>query len=86
MSLSVKITGEPTPRVTWTRDCVDTRNIDGTSQNDSGDILDIEAVTEETEGKYTVTATNTAGRATKSVQVQMVNNEQVFAAHKKFEK
>ena len=86
VSLSVKITGEPTPRVTWTRDCVDSRNIDGTSQNDSGDILDIEAVTEETEGKYTVTATNTAGRATKSVQVQMVNNEQVFAAHKKFEK
>ena len=86
VSLSVKITGEPAPRVTWTRDCVDTRNIDGTSQNDSGDILDIEAVTEETEGKYTVTATNTAGRATKSVQVQMVNNEQVFAAYKKFEK
>ena len=84
--LSVKITGEPAPRVTWTKDCVDIDNIDGASENEAGDILDIEAVTEETEGKYTVTASNTAGRTNKSVQVQMVKNEQVYDAYKKFEK
>ena len=86
--LSVKITGEPAPKVSWTRDLVNTCDIAGTSctVEDTGSSLDIEAVTEDTEGKYTVTATNTAGRATKSIQVQLVDNEQVYDAYKKFEK
>ena len=43
-------------------------------------------MTAATQGKYTVTAANTAGRTTKSVQVQMVDNQQVYDAYRQFEK
>ena len=44
------------------------------------------AATETTAGKYTVTAVNSAGRATKSILVQLVENQEVYNAYQKFTK
>ena len=87
--LTVQVSGEPAPRVSWQRDCVSVENYTQLSAHEDSNgacHLDIEAVTEETEGKYTITAANTAGRTTKSIQVQMIENLQVYEAYKKFEK
>ena len=54
--------------------------------DEMGHHLDIQDVNEDTEGKYTVTAANTAGRTTKSVQVQMIENLEVFEAYKSYSK
>ena len=87
--LTVQVLGEPAPKVSWQRDCVSVDTFsDVSAHEDNNGVchVDIDAVTEETEGKYTITAANTAGRTTKSIQVQMVDNQQVFEAYKKFEK
>ena len=87
--LSVQISGEPAPSLTWTKDLADAASLPGlsTGRSDTGAAhLDIEAVSPATQGKYTVTAANTAGRTTKSVQVQMVDNQQVYDAYRQFEK
>ena len=57
-----------------------------TLTDETGHHLDILDVNEESEGKYTVAAANTAGRTTKSVQVQMIDNMEVFEAYKSFSK
>ena len=51
-----------------------------------GSHLDITEVSQQSDGKYTVTAVNTAGRTTKSVQVQMIEDVEVFEAYKSFNK
>ena len=48
--------------------------------------LEIEKVDASTTGKYTISASNLAGKANKSVQVQAVENQQVFEAYTKFRK
>merc|ERR1719219_1647944 len=86
--LSVQVSGEPKPKVSWQKDCCDVSSAEGVTALDDemGHHLDILDVNEESEGKYTVTAANTAGRTTKSVQVQMIDNLEVFEAYKSFSK
>ena len=74
--------------MSWQKDCCDVYSTEGVTALDDemGHHLDILDVNEESEGKYTVTAANTAGRTTKSVQVQMIDNLEVFEAYKSFSK
>ena len=74
--------------MSWQKDCCDVSSTEGVSAltDETGHHLDILEVNEESEGKYTVTAANTAGRTTKSVQVQMIENLEVFEAYKSFSK
>ena len=55
-------------------------------EDDMGSHVEISTVNTETVGKYTVTAANLAGRTTKSVLVQSVDNVEVYEAYRKFKK
>ena len=54
--------------------------------DEMGSHLDIQEVSEDSDGKYTVAAANTAGRTTKAIQVQTIDNVEVFEAYKSFSK
>ena len=76
------------PKVTWQKDSVDALSIPGVTvyEDDMGSHVEISVINDETTGKYTVTAANLAGRTTKSVLVQSVENTEVYEAYKKFKK
>merc|ERR1712013_52308 len=88
LKLSIQVAGEPAPKVTWQKDSVDATLIPRVTvvEDDMGSHVEINTVNTETVGKYTVTAANLAGRTTKSVLVQSVDNLAVYDAYKKFKK
>merc|ERR1711892_1245807 len=88
VKLSIQVSGEPMPKVTWRKDSVDALSIPGVTvyEDDMGSHVEISVINDETTGKYTVTAANLAGRTTKSVIVQSVENTEVYEAYKKFKK
>jgi len=88
LRLSIQVSGEPAPKVTWQKDSVDALSVPEVSvyEDDMGSHAEISAVNTNTTGKYTVTAANLAGRTTKSVLVQSVENIEVYDAYIKFKK
>ena len=88
LRLAVQVAGEPRPHVTWQRDGQDVGALEGVGVYcDSGEsVLEISSVTSASVGKYTVTASNLAGRTSKAVLVQAVQDVQVFEAYSQFRK
>ena len=84
----MKVSGEPAPKVTWQKDSIDATLIPGVTvlEDDMGSHVEISTINTDTTGKYTVTAANLAGRTTKAVLVQSVENIEVYDAYKKFKK
>ena len=88
LRLAVQVSGEPRPKVSWMKDGREvTESHELTVTNESqGSVLEISSIDATNVGKYMVTAANLAGRTTKAVQVQAVENRQVFEGYTKFRK
>ena len=74
--------------MSWQKDSLDVTLIPGVTvvEDDMGSHVEISSINADTVGKYTATAANLAGRTTKSVLVQSVENIEVYDAYKKFKK
>ena len=86
--INLQVSGEPKPKVSWQKDCTDVCETEGTTvlTDDLGSHLEIQELSHGLDGKFTVTAANPAGRTTKSFQVQMIEDVDVFEAYKSFSK
>ena len=88
MKTSLQVSGEPKPKVSWQKDCSEVFESEEARvlTDDLGHHLEILHVGHQSDGKFTVSAANPAGRTTKSFQVQMIEDVEVFEAYKSFSK
>ena len=88
LKLTLQTAGEPKPNVKWTRnsDSFDDEEGYNVYEDDMGCHIEMSGLTADFSGKYTLTAVNLAGRATKSVMVQVLNDEKIYEAYKQFKR
>ena len=88
LRLAVSVSGEPSPSVKWMRDNEDINTLEGYNvyQDEIGCYVEISNIDSSYAGKYTVTASNLAGRASKSIMVQVLNDENIYQAYSKFKR
>ena len=88
LRLAVSVSGEPSPSVKWMRDNEDINTLEGYNvyQDEIGCYVEISNIDSSYAGKYTVTASNLAGRASKSIIVQVLNDENIYQAYSKFKR
>ena len=88
LRLAVSVSGEPSPSIKWMRDNEDINTLEGYNvyQDEIGCYVEISNINSSYAGKYTVTASNLAGRASKSIMVQVLNDENIYQAYSKFKR
>merc|ERR1719233_1756389 len=86
LRLSVQITGEPKPTVTWMRDNIEIDSLDGYNifNSESSTCLEISNINQGYRGKYSVTAANTAGKVTKNVTLEVLTDPVIHEAYLQF--
>jgi len=86
VKLNVRIAGEPKPAVKWMRDSVDVESLEGINvyHSEAGSCVEIPAVDKGCVGKYTVTAANTAGKVTKSITLEVLDDPDIHATYLRF--